>query len=160
MPELILIAALAKNRVIGRGNTLPWRLPEDLKHFKATTLGYPMLMGRKTWESLPGLLPGRRHIVVTRQADYVAPGAEVVHSLAAGLALLAESPQVFVVGGGELYRLAMPLAQRMILTEVDLQPEGDTTFPEIPASDWQETARELQTSAQGLNYAFVTLERK
>lgn len=160
MPELILIAALAKNRVIGRDNTLPWRLPEDLKHFKATTLGHPMLMGRKTWESLPGLLPGRRHIVVTRQADYVAPGAEVVHSLEAGLALLVECPQVFVVGGGELYRLAMPLAQRMILTEVDLQPEGDTTFPEILASDWQETARELQTSAQGLNYALVTLERK
>lgn len=160
MPEIILIAALAKNRVIGRENALPWRLPEDLKHFKATTLGHTLLMGRKTWESLPGLLPERRHLVVTRQPDYVAAGAEVVHSLMAGFDRLAGTDKVFVVGGGDVYRQALPWAHRLILTEIDLEPAGDTWFPDLSPADWQETAREPHTGSQGLRYAFVTLERK
>ena len=159
--QLTLIAAVASNRVIGRGNDLVWRSPEDMARFKAATLGHAVIMGRKTWESLPPKfrpLPGRRNIVVTRQADYAAQGAEIADSLAAAVALAGDG-EVFVMGGGELYAQALPLAGRLLLTEVDLTPVGDTLFPEVPASDWREVAREAHRDANGTPFAFVTYNR-
>ncbi len=160
-PTLTLIAAVARNRVIGRGNELVWRSPEDMARFKATTQGHAVIMGRKTWESLPPRfrpLPGRRNIVVTRQAAYAAPGAEVAGSLPAALAL-AGGGDAFVMGGGELYAQALPLADRLLLTEVDLAPEGDTRFPEVAAAEWRETSRERHVDAAGVAFDFVTYQR-
>jgi len=142
MSEIVIIAAVAKNRVIGRDNQLLWSVPEDMAHFKALTLGHAVLMGRKTWESLPARfrpLPGRRNIVVSRQPAYPAPGAELAPSLQAALAL-AGGQTVFIIGGADLYRQALPLADRLELTELDLAPAGDAWFPEFSPADWQETA--------------------
>lgn len=154
---LALISAVARNGVIGVDNTLPWHLPEDLKHFKALTMGSPMIMGRKTFESLPGLLPGRRHLVVSRNAGWHAPGAEAYSSLEAAVAAAGE--HAFVIGGGELYLLALPLANMLYLTEVDLAPTGDAIFPEVDRSVWHETARDAHVAANGIAYAFVTYRR-
>ena len=143
MPEIIIIAAVAKNRVIGRDNQLLWHIPEDMAHFKALTAGHTVLMGRKTWESLPPRfrpLPGRRNIVITRQPDYAATGAELAGSLEAGLALATSDACVFVIGGGEIYRQAMHVADRLELTEVDLAPEGDAWFPPVEPGCWQKFA--------------------
>ena len=140
MPEIIIIAAVAKNRVIGRDNQLLWHIPEDMAHFKALTAGHTVLMGRKTWESLPPRfrpLPGRRNIVITRQPDYAAPGAELAGSLEAGMALAASDACAFVIGGGEIYRQAMDVADRLELTEVDLAPEGDAWFPPVEPGRWE-----------------------
>ncbi|GHD60940.1 dihydrofolate reductase [Jeongeupia chitinilytica] len=158
--ELAIIAALAQNRVIGIDNKLPWHLPEDLKHFKALTMGAPMLMGRKTFESLPGLLPGRRHLVVTRNAGWQADGAEAFSSIQAALAAYAGNDRVFVIGGGEIYRQALPLADVLYLTEVALSPAGDATFPVLGDGEWQEVVRETRQSAKGIDFAFVTYRRK
>jgi dihydrofolate reductase len=158
---LTLIAAVARNGVIGIGNRLPWHLPADLKHFKALTTGHTVIMGRKTWESLPAKfrpLPGRRNIVVTRNAGYQAEGAVVTNSLPAALAA-AESGEAFVIGGAELYVAAMPLANRLQLTEIEASIEGDTWFPAIDHRQWQEVARETHRDEAGLNYAFVTYQR-
>lgn len=157
---LSLIAAMANKRVIGRDNTLPWHLPEDLKHFKATTLGKPVIMGRKTWESLGRPLPGRRNLVVSRNASYPAVGAEVFTSLTDALAACADVPECFVIGGAELYRQALPLAERLYLTEIDCTVAGDAYFPELPAGEWLETSRSTHTSADGLRYAFVVYARQ
>jgi dihydrofolate reductase len=159
-----MIAAMARDRVIGRDNTLPWHLPEDLRHFKATTLGKPVIMGRKTWESLPERfrpLPGRLNIVVTRSAEYQAQGATVVHSLedAAKVGPGDAAAQRFVIGGAELYAHALPLAQRLEFTEIDIEVEGDAHFPAFDRRAWREVRREAGTSADGLRYAFVTYER-
>ncbi|MBI2306841.1 MAG: type 3 dihydrofolate reductase [Rhodocyclales bacterium] len=159
MSVLSLIAAMDRDRLIGRDNALPWHLPEDLRHFKATTLGKPVIMGRKTWESLGRPLPGRRNIVISRNAAYQAVGAELAASLEAALALCAEAEEAFVIGGAELYRQALPLAQRLYLTEIDGSHDGDAWFPEFPADEWREAARETHTSATGLGYAFVRYER-
>jgi dihydrofolate reductase len=143
MPEIVLIAAVARNRVIGRDNQLLWHVPEDMAHFKALTQGHTVLMGRKTWESLPARfrpLPGRRNIVVSRQPGYAAPGAELAPSLDVALALVAEVETVFVIGGADIYRQALALADCLELTELDLEPEGDARFPEFSPDDWQETA--------------------
>ena len=159
--KLTLIAAVARNRVIGRGNDLVWRSPEDMARFKAATLGGTVIMGRKTWESLPPKfrpLPGRRNIVVTRQAGYATPGAEIAASLPAAAALAGDG-EAFVMGGGELYAEALPHADRLLLTEVDFAPEGDTRFPAFSAAEWQETARESHVDAQGIAFAFVTYTR-
>ena len=159
--SLTLIAAVARNRVIGRGNDLVWRSPEDMARFKAATLGKTVIMGRKTWESLPPKfrpLPGRRNIVVTRQADYAAPGAEVATSLPAAV-VLADDGEAFVMGGGELYAQALPLADRLLLTEVELTPEGDTLFPEVAATEWREAARESHRDGNGVRFDFVTYTR-
>ncbi|WP_028310051.1 dihydrofolate reductase [Derxia gummosa] len=161
MTTLSVIVAVARNGIIGRDNTLPWRLPADLKHFRATTMGAPIVMGRNTWESLGRPLPGRRHIVVSRNRDYVAAGAEVVASLDAALALVAEVPEVFVIGGAQLYALAFPRAQRFVITEVALEPEGDTRLPPLPAG-LVETSREThpadaETGAPA--HAFVEYRR-
>jgi dihydrofolate reductase len=158
-PRLTLIAAVAKNGIIGRDNKLPWRLPEDLKHFKALTMGHPMIMGRKTWESLPGKLPGRPHIVVTRNSAYQADGASVVNSLHAAVAAAGETDEVFVIGGADLYAQAFDFADRLQLTEIDADFEGDAHFPNWDRSKWREAARETHRAEAGFDYDFVTYER-
>jgi dihydrofolate reductase len=164
MPKTILtlITAVARNGVIGIDNHLPWHLPADLKHFRALTMGRTVIMGRKTWESLPAKfrpLPGRQNIVVTRNAGYAAEGAVVVTSLPAALAA-AQSDEAFVIGGAELYTAALPLANRLQLTEIDAAFDGDTHFPVIDPSQWHETAREAHKDEAGFPYAFVTYERR
>jgi len=158
MPLVSLVAALARNRVIGAGNRMPWHLPEDLRRFKRLTMGAPVIMGRKTHESILEQtgrpLPGRRNIVVTRQPGARWDGCEVAGSLDAALAAAHAAPEVFVIGGAELYRLALPRADRLYLTLLDAEYPGDTLFPEFDAADWRETARE-----PGAGFAFVTYER-
>lgn len=161
-PPLSIIAAMAHNRVIGKDNRLPWRLPADLQHFKRITMGKPMVMGRKTWESLPGLLPGRRHIVVTRDRNYQATGAEVVHSLDQAITRAGDVDEIMLVGGANLYAQALELASRLYLTEIDARVEGDAWFPEFDAGQWREVSREAHP-ADGQNrysYAFTLLERR
>ena len=159
---LALIAAVAANGVIGDRNRLPWRLPEDLRHFRALTTGHAVIMGRKTWESLPGPLPGRQNIVVTRDPHYAAAGAEVATTLDAALALVRLPPPAFCIGGGELYRAALPRATMLYLTEIDRDFEGDATFPPFDRADWPETRREAQRSdgPDAFTYRFVTRERR
>lgn len=159
-PRVYLVAAVAANRVIGADGKLPWRLPEDLRHFKALTLGHPVIMGRKTWESLARRpLPGRENIVVTRSAGYDAPGASVAASLDAALALCAGEPVVFVIGGSELYAAALPLADGLVLTEIHRDYAGDTRFPEFDRKAWHETQRKPQAGADGLRFDFVLYEK-
>jgi dihydrofolate reductase len=164
MTVLVLIAAIARNGIIGAtvdGKcVLPWRLPEDLKHFKALTLGHPIIMGRKTWESLGRPLPGRHNIVITRNPAYVAAGADVVGSLATALAACSASDTAFVIGGAEIYVLALPVAQRMEFTEVQINAEGDAVFPPFDPALWSETHRESHQSAAGISYNFVSYQRK
>lgn|SRR5574337_327158 len=160
--EIILIAAVARNGVIGRNKDLVWRDPADMARFRTATLGHTAVMGRKTWESLPPRfrpLPGRRNLVVTRQAGYSAPGAEVASSLAEALELAGEA-KICIIGGGELYAQAMPLADRLLLTEVDFAPEGDTRFPDFSPADWQETERSHHVAADGIGFDFVTYLRR
>ncbi|KAF0811674.1 Dihydrofolate reductase type 3 [Andreprevotia sp. IGB-42] len=157
-PHIALISAIASNGVIGIDNKMPWHVPEDLKRFKALTMGAPMLMGRKTFESLPGLLPGRRHLVISRNAGWQAPGAEVFASIDAALAACEGAQTAFVIGGGEIYRQTLPMADTLYLTEVALAPVGDATFPDI-GDGWHESAREAHTSTNGTGYSFVTYQR-
>lgn len=162
MAKLIHLAAVARNRVIGNNNELCWHLPEDLRRFKQVTMGRSVIMGRKTWESLPeGLrpLPGRRNIVVTRQLGFTAPGAEVVNSIETAQALVTAEDTAFIIGGAELYRTTLAQAEALMLTEVDLEPEGDTWYPELGPT-WVEHAREQQVSNKGLSFAFVVYRRK
>lgn len=158
--ELALIAAVARNGAIGKDNALLWRLPEDLKFFKRTTLGCPVLMGRKTFESIGRPLPGRRNVVITRNAQWTHEGVDVVHSLDEALALVTTEAKVFVIGGGELYAQALPLADQIILTEVDADFEGDTFFPTWDRQSFTETARQTQQSDAGWAYHFVTYQRQ
>ncbi len=161
---LTVIAAVAKNGVIGIANALPWRLPEDLQHFKALTTGHAVLMGRKTWESLPPKfrpLPGRHNIVVTRDRNYRADGASIAHSLGEAVAVAAAGDVTpFVIGGAELYRQALPLAGRLELTEIDADFVGDAHFPEFDRAAWHEVARTTGHAAAGFDYAFVSYERR
>ena len=161
-PILALIAAHAQDRVIGIDNRMPWHLPEDMKFFRETTRGKPVIMGRKTWESLPDAfrpLPGRVNIVVSRNADYEASGATVVGSLPDAVAAAGDADIAFVMGGGELYRQALPIADRLYLTEIDADFAGDAFFPAFSESDWREVKRDAQVVASGLNVAWVTYER-
>jgi len=159
-PRVYLIAAVAANGVIGAQGRLPWRLPEDLRHFKALTLGHPIIMGRKTWESLARPLPGRENIVVTRSSGYTARGAHVAASLEAALALCSGEPVAFVIGGGELYAAALPIADGLVLTEIHCDYAGDARFPDFDRSAWRETQREPRTAADnGLRFDFVLYER-
>ena len=163
MSEIVIIAAVAANRVIGRDNQLIWNIPEDMAHFKALTQGHTVLMGRKTWESLPPRfrpLPRRRNIVITRQPDFIAPGAELANSLEAGLGLAASDELVFVIGGAEIYQQAMALADRLEITEVDLTPKGDSWFPEIAAVDWEKSAKITLPGQTGTGFSFVSYRRK
>lgn len=160
MREIILVVARATNGVIGRDGTLPWHLPADLRHFKAVTTGLPMIMGRRTFDSLPGLLPGRRHIVLTRDAEWTAPGAEVAHALPEALALAGDGA-VAVLGGAEIFRLFDALVTRVELTEVHAAPDGDVHLPAFDPLAWDEVARR-PNPAEGDRPAFdfVTLERR
>lgn len=164
-PTLSLIAAVARNGVIGRDNALLWRLPEDMQFFKQTTLGHPVIMGRKTWDSVPPRfrpLPGRRNIVVTRNLQWRAEGAEVVNSLDAALALLQGTEHAFVIGGAQLYAAALPLADRLLLTEIDRDFEGDVHFPAWPRDAFDEVKRDAHHSGapNHFDFAFVTYERR
>lgn len=159
MSTLSLIAAVARNGAIGKDNALLWRLPEDLKFFKQTTLGCPIIMGRKTWDSIGRPLPGRRNIVITRQTDWQAPGADVAHSLAQALTLAADSDKVFVIGGAQIYDQALPQADTLVLTEVDADFEADAFFPAWDRQQFQEVSRQTHTSDAGWVYHFVTYER-
>jgi dihydrofolate reductase len=160
--RITLVAAVARDGAIGRDNALLWRIPEDMARFKALTMGKPVVMGRKTWDSIPARfrpLPGRRNLVVSRSASEL-PGAEVYDSLDAALAACPE-PEVCVIGGGEIYALALPRATRLALTEVDATfPDADRHFPAWPRDQFIETAREAHTSATGIGFAFVDYVRK
>ncbi len=160
-PIISIIVAMAENRVIGNANALPWRLPADLKHFKTTTLGKPIIMGRKTWESLPGMLPQRPHIVVSSSPGYAAEGCVVVHSLQQAIEAAGDVPEIMIVGGAIIYSQALPLADRMYLTLVETEAEGDTLFPEYDSSQWREIARErhLPDDNNPYAYSFITLSR-
>jgi len=157
--RIYLVAAVANNGVIGAGGKLPWHLAEDLKHFKRLTLGHPVIMGRRTWESLGKPLPGRENIVVTRQADYEAAGASVATSLAAAIALCAGEPVAFVIGGAKLYAEALPLADGLVLTEIERDYAGDTVFPAWDRGAWRASQRETHAAADGTRFAFVLYER-
>jgi dihydrofolate reductase len=154
MTRLCLIAAVAENGVIGRNNALPWRLPDDLKHFKALTLGHPILMGRKTWESLGRPLPGRENLIVTRNPGYQASACRVVHSLPEALTACAQAELAFVIGGGELYAQALPLADALYLTEVHAEVEGDACFPTIDRTRFVETERRHHGADEAHAWAF------
>ncbi len=160
MPQLSLILARARNGVIGRNNALPWHLPEDMAHFKRVTSGHTVIMGRKTWDSLPlkfRPLPGRTNVVVTRQADWQAEGATVVHSVQEALQRRT-SEQVWFIGGAEIYATAMPYANTAIVTEIDADFEGDAFAPQF-GPDWCESHRENHLSGNGLAFSFVTYTR-
>jgi dihydrofolate reductase len=156
--KLGLIYARATNGVIGKGGVMPWHLPEDMAHFKQVTMGAPVIMGRKTWDSIPQRfrpLPGRRNIVVTRQADWSAPGAERAGSLPEALALAADDPHVWVIGGAEIYAQALALAHVLEVTEIERDFDGDAYAPTL-GPDWVESHRERHHSSTGLDYSFVT----
>jgi dihydrofolate reductase len=157
-----LIAALGRNRVIGRDGGIPWRLPGDTRHFTRTTLGKTVVMGRRTFESLAGPLRDRENVVVTRRRDYTAPGAIVVHSLRDALERFADRDEIVIAGGEELYREGLRLADRLYLTFVDAEPEGDARFPELSLDDWREIARSEHPADTRHAHAFsiVTLERR
>ncbi|MDH4479544.1 MAG: dihydrofolate reductase [Rhodoferax sp.] len=160
--RLHLIFARAANGVIGNQGTLPWHLPEDLAHFKQCTLGCPVIMGRKTWDSLPPRfkpLPGRMNLVITRQTDWATLGAVVAHSLQEALEHCADHPDAWVIGGAEIYAQALPLAVSAEVTEISLEVTGDAFAPPF-GPEWQETRRQPHTAANGLAYSFVTLTRQ
>jgi dihydrofolate reductase len=157
---ITLVLAMAENGVIGNKGGLPWRLPDDLRRFKELTMGKPCIMGRRTWESLPRKpLPGRTNVVVTRDKSFHDDGAVVVHSLEEALARTHDAPEVAIIGGAELFKEATPLANRVDLTEVHAEIEGDTRMPAFDRMIWKERAREDHVTADGLRYSFVTLER-
>jgi dihydrofolate reductase len=158
---LHLIYARARNGVIGANNSLPWRLPEDMAHFKRTTMGAPVVMGRKTWDSIPPKfrpLPGRQNVVLTRQPGWQAEGAQRVGSVAEAGALF-DGIDAWVIGGAEVYAQALPLATSLVVTEIDADFEGDAYAPALDGA-WQETARETHVAANGLGYSFVVYRRR
>lgn len=161
MPSLSLVVAVARNGVIGRDNGLAWRLRSDLRRFRALTLGKPILMGRKTFASLGKALPGRLNIVLTRDAGFSAPDTVAAHGWEAALTAAGEAPELMIVGGAEIYRLAMPQARRIHLTEVDAAPDGDTLFPAFDRAAYRETFRQAHPAAEQDEhpFSFVDLER-
>jgi len=159
-PAISMIVARSRNHVIGRDNQMPWKISADLQFFKKVTMGHPVIMGRKTWESIGRPLPGRRNIVVSRNADLQLTGAEVVNSLDAALATLSEFPRVFVIGGEQLFTQAFPKADRLYITEIDIDVEGGDTFFKVPnPSEWKEVER-TPTSEGDITFSFVMLERQ
>lgn len=162
MSEIVLILARAANGVIGKDGLMPWHLPEDMARFKRITQGAPVIMGRKTWDSIaPRFRPlaGRRNVVVTRQAEWHAEGAERAASLTAALALTANAPVVWIMGGAQIYAQALPLAQRAEITEIHADFDGDAFAP-LFGPEWTETAREVHTAANGLRFSFVTRKQQ
>jgi dihydrofolate reductase len=158
---IALISAMGRNRVIGINNTLPWRLPADLKHFKQITMGKPVLMGRKTYESIGKPLPGRTNIIISRDGDYRVPGCIVAHSIDAALASAAGHEEIMVIGGAALYQQMLPRADRLYLTLIDEDFKGDAWFPEIQPEQWQEQDRvdHEPDAANPYHYSFMTLQR-
>lgn len=164
-PLVSLVAAVARNGVIGHGNDLVWRLPEDQRHFRTLTMGHPVLMGRNTWDSLPARfrpLPGRRNLVLTRQPGWTAPGAETVHDLHATLEALQGNARVFVIGGAQVYALALPLADELVLTEIDRDYPGDTHFPDWPREQFERVTHDVHQAAppNDFRFAFNTYRRR
>ncbi len=160
MSKLSIIVAVANHNVIGINNTLPWHLPEDLKRFKALTMGHHIIMGRKTYESLGRLLPGRTTVIVTRNKDYQVEGAIVVHSLEAALHMSAEDDEMFLIGGAELYEIGVAAADKLYVTEVHADFEGDAYLPDFEMAQWDEVSRERHQTASGLAFSYVTYERR
>jgi len=159
MTCLSLIVAVARNRVIGVNNTLPWHLPEDLKRFRALTMGHHIIMGRKTYESLGRLLPGRTTVIVTRNTAYKVEGAIVAHSLQDAITLCGEDPEVFLIGGAELYHDGLKLANKLYITEIDAEYAGDAFFPEFDVTSWQPILSEQHTSANGLAFRYLIFNK-
>ncbi|GLP97347.1 type 3 dihydrofolate reductase [Paraferrimonas sedimenticola] len=160
--RIALIAAMAHDRVIGKDNQMPWHLPEDLKHFKATTMGKPVVMGRKTFESIGRPLPGRLNLVISRQSDYAPDGVSVASSVEQAVEIAkahGDIEELMIIGGGQLYRMMLPFAERLYLTHIDLAAEGDTRFPEWDDGSWQCIEQSQHTNDKGLSYQFCTYER-
>jgi dihydrofolate reductase len=157
-----LIVAMSRNRVIGRDNVIPWRIPAELQRFKALTMGHPIVMGRRTWDSIGRLLPGRTTIIVTRNPDFRVEGALVAPSLPQALGLRAEASEIFVIGGAEIFRLALPLAQRIYLTTVQMEVEGDTFMPHFDPAQWRLVASESHPADANNPIAWVleTFDRR
>lgn len=160
MTRLSIVVAIAHNRVIGANNTMPWHLPEDLKRFKSLTLGKPVIMGRRTYDSIGRALPGRRNIVITRDANWMADGVEVVHSLDEALMLVKNDTEASIIGGAQLYLQAMGIAQSLMVTEIDLNVPGDTYFPKIDPEVWMEVSRQSQEDERGQHFDFVEYQRR
>lgn len=158
--KISIVVAMARNFAIGINNTLPWHLSEDLKHFKAVTTGKPIIMGRKTWESLGRPLPDRRNILISRNEDYQAEGAEVFSSLQAALAACKDEAEVCIIGGANLYTQALPLVTNLIITEIDLDVEADAFFPKFDITDWEIKEQESHVSEKGIHYRFVSYQRQ
>lgn len=162
-PRISIIVAAAENNAIGKNNQLLWHLPNDLRFFKQTTTGFPIIMGRKTYESVGKPLPNRRNILITRQPDYQAEGVETVHSLdeAIALATQQEANEIFIVGGAEIYREALPLTDRIYLTRVHAEIPGDTHFPEFDTGIWRQTAQEHRQADEkhAYSYSFMIYDR-
>ena len=154
-----LIVAVAKNGVIGVKNTLPWHLPEDLKHFRALTTGHHIIMGRKTYDSLGRLLPGRTTVIVTRNRNYQVEGAVVVHSLEEAVQVCANDSETFLIGGAELYKDGLKLANKLYLTEIDAEYEGDAFFPAFDMAEWEAGERETHQTQNGLGFSYITYQR-
>ncbi len=159
-PTVSLLVAVARNGVIGRNNALPWHLPDDLGRFKALTMGHAIVMGRKTFESIGKPLPGRDNIIVTRQRGYIAPGCRVAHSLGEAISAATGKGTIYVIGGADIFELALPLATRLDMTEVHADVEGDVFFPGYDRGAWREVSREPGAGAQGLRYDFVVYLRR
>jgi dihydrofolate reductase len=157
-PRISIIVAMAKNRVIGANNALPWHLPQDLKRFKALTMGHHIVMGRKTFESIGRVLPGRTSVVVTRNPGWEAGGVLVARSLADAIARAGDDPEIFVIGGEQIFREALALADRIYLTQIEREFDGDAFFPEIDPDGWNLSSREALPDAE-LQATFSVLER-
>lgn len=160
-PRLSMIVAMARNRVIGAKGKIPWHLPNELQLFKQVTMGHHIIMGRKTYESIGRLLPGRTTVIVTRQTGYSVAGAKIAHTLEQAVALCADDSEIFVIGGGELYRAAMPMADRLYLTVVDAEPDGDTQMPAFNPADWklQSTKHYSRDERHAHDYRFEVHDR-
>ena len=159
-PLIKFVVAYSSNRAIGLNNQLPWRLPSDLAHFKRSTMGQPIIMGRNTWESLGRPLPGRANLVISRNADYKAPGAQVFTSVDDALEACGDAPSICVIGGAQIFKQAMPLADEIIATEVHADVPGDVFFPPLPAEEWEEMQRDRQPEENGYNFDFVLYKRR
>jgi dihydrofolate reductase len=158
-PLISLIAAVARDGTIGAGNAIPWHIPGEQKYFRRVTIGHPIVMGRKTHESIGRALPGRRNMVVSRDPAYRAAGCEVFPSLESALAACRDADEVFVIGGGELYRAGLPLADRLYLTEINADFVGDTRFPDFDRSQWKAVSRETHQSENGWAYDYAVYHR-
>lgn len=161
-PRISIIVAMAKNRVIGINNTLPWHLPADLRHFKTLTMGHHILMGRKTYESIGKPLPGRMSVVITRNIDYNAEGVMVAHTLDAAIVKCSDDSEIFIIGGAEIYAQALNLADKLYITEIQKNVIGDAEFPDFNLSEWQEASRIIhhQDIPEPLEFHFIEYQRR